>query len=289
MSTQIPKHSLEMFEVNGGKWDKTEKVLHLTSPHLLTQVAGYAKFKKGPSNTSVYFRGQGKKFPSFKAGIYRSNANYGMNFVHKRHAAINKYVDGMISAQAFLNGSPAHVAEPILQHYGLRTRWVDFVDNIWIALWFACHDYFCCGPSGRFAHFERRSIGDGSKYAYIEIAGFENLIAVETRPGFYQSNDFEFCDLRVGSPSLYIRPHAQHGVMVRKRLVSEVAHTDLSDCLFGTVRMTLADALSWLGHGELLSIHSLFPSPYYDLGYRLLLEKAVEAPKELGSITFIGA
>ena len=27
----------------------------------------------------------------------------------------------------------------VLQHYGIRTCWLDIVDNIWVALWFGSH------------------------------------------------------------------------------------------------------------------------------------------------------
>ncbi|GAA0468199.1 hypothetical protein Ade02nite_79030 [Paractinoplanes deccanensis] len=39
------------------------------------------------------------------------------------------------------SGVPRYAAEPLLQHYGIRTRWLDLVGNIWSALWFACHHF----------------------------------------------------------------------------------------------------------------------------------------------------
>lgn len=285
----MSKNNLKMFTANGGEWDPKEEVLHINSPHLLTQIAGYAKFKLGISNTAVYFRGQGAKYDTMKAGLYRISEKHNMATIHRRHEKLNKYIKTIIENEAVLNGTPERVVEPLLQHYGLKTRWIDFVDNIWIALWFSCHRYLSCGENGRFAHFERKSEGDGSKHAYIEIAGFSDLIPLDGQPGFAQNATYEFCDLRIASPSLYIRPHAQHGVMVRRRKVSDPRLTNCADCLFGTIRMTLRDALRWLGYGELLSVHSLFPPPYYDFGYRLLLEKAGAGEKNLGSITFIGS
>ncbi|WP_420914265.1 FRG domain-containing protein [Comamonas aquatica] len=41
-----------------------------------------------------------------------------------------------------------------MQHYGLNTTWIDIVDNIWVALWFACHEARCT-KDGKFIHYQR--------------------------------------------------------------------------------------------------------------------------------------
>jgi hypothetical protein len=57
----------------------------------------------------------------------------------------------------------------------------------------------------------------------------------------------------------------------------------------GVLRIALADALSWLGTGEMLGVHALFPPPYYDPGYGILLQSGFTGNKTVGAITHVGA
>ena len=54
-------------------------------------------------------------------------------------------------------------------------------------------------------------------------------------------------NVRAACPSIFLRPHAQHGVLFRKRGIGVVRPIDYSDQIRGVVRIKLSDALSWLG------------------------------------------
>jgi FRG domain len=100
--------------------------------------------------------------------------------------------------------------EPLLQHYGLATTWIDLVDNIWVALWFACHKAHASGKRSQYLHFETRLPGQTpDDFAYIL------LIAVDSEPGgapgLLKGKSTELVDLRVTCPSIFLRPHAQPG------------------------------------------------------------------------------
>ena len=49
----------------------------------------------------------------------------------------------------------------------------------------------------------------------------------------------------------------------------------------GIVRINLGDALDWLGHGKMLGVHALFPPPYYDRGYDILLRSGIVGSRSL--------
>jgi hypothetical protein len=85
-------------------------------------------------------------------------------------------------------------------------------------------------------------------------------------------------DLRVAAPSTFLRPHAQTGLLVRQNGKIGAVTRDYKDMVAGIVRVSLDDALSWLGDGKLLSTHVLFPPPVYDFGYRDLLNFAPTPP-----------
>lgn len=64
---------------------------------------------------------------------------------------------------------------------------------------------------------------------------------------------------------------------------------DYSPQIRGIVRIRLGDALEWLGHGKMLGVHALFPPPFYDRGYDILLRSGIVGSKAIGAIHHIGS
>lgn len=191
---------------------------------------------------------------------------------------------------SLVSGTYRAAVEPLLQHYGINTRWIDVVDNIWVALWFACHRQI---TSGRFAHHQRRSVvqekDEQDSKAYIVV--METGTLQETViPGYKVSENSRFIDLRYAVPSTYLRPHAQHGLLIAPRSLNTSKNPigSLSDQVIGVIEVELEDALLWLGEGGMTTATSLFPPATYDEGYRRLLEYAKSPPSELGHLTYYG-
>jgi hypothetical protein len=168
-----------------------------------------------------------------------------------------------------------------LQHYGIRTRWIDVVDNIWVALWFACHKFMRVNEH---IHVVRRNVADGGEdFVYIVTVTMPGMMS-ERRPGFYTSDDgTRVIDLRKAVPSFYLRPHAQHGLLVRPHKENGVL--DLA-----ALQIPLVRALEWLGSSVLLSPFGLYPPATVDGGYRRLLDyvKYMDVDQLLGHIDVIG-
>jgi hypothetical protein len=108
-------------------------------------------------------------------------------------------------------------------------------------------------------------------------------------PGFFKGPNTEFVDLRVGCPSIFVRPHAQHGVLFRPKGDSVRRPDDYSGLVRGVIRADLRDALAWLGNGNLLNTHALMPPPSYDAGYRILLALELPFSQRTGTVQHIGA
>ena len=126
----------------------------------------------------------------------------------------------------------------VLQHYGIRTHWLDVVDNLFVALWFACN----C-----------RTRNEPYSYQPADSAGHLYLLRVEDNDPV--SKDWEmanggstkcsggdrtkWCDLRRQHTSLSLRPYAQHGVSIsrtcRKRPTSK-AQLDLTETVLVEIR-----------------------------------------------------
>ena len=215
------------------------------------------------------------------------------NQFKKREAAFAKYLQGAVDNEAFLPGTPAYARPAILQHYGINTKWLDVVDNIWVALWFACHEARVLDRDKPYVHFvrRRRPYPDQSKpkHAYVFLIQATDVEPQKETPGLWVSKEAEMIDLRIAAPSLYIRPHAQHGLLVKKRNNDDLASSEFGPMVVGILRVEIGDALDWIGGGSLLSAHTLFPPPYHDFGYHTLLCKAPPPTAVLGGIQHIGA
>jgi len=264
-------------------------VLHVLNPHALLQAIGYIKYLSGEA--SVFFRGQQELFPSLIPALYRGVTRQAGKSERDRY--LSEYLDG-VDTCGVLEKVPKSSREALLQHYGIRTRWLDVVDSIWVALWFACHESLVAGPQGRYLHFEKRCqrATDASKnFAYIVLLsiGAREPGPESSSPGIILGSETEVIDLRQAVPSQFLRPHSQHALVFRRRKNLDHSRTDYSEFAVGAIRVNLEDALEWLGDGPLLTTHGLFPPPVHDQGYGALLKYAPTGRDEVGGICHVGA
>lgn len=103
--------------------------------HDLTQFIGFGKYKNNQVG-NVYFRGQtslyeGAMIPSLYRGKTRLDS-----ITWKYNECINR----VIKEKKIFNQYNRAVFEPLIQHYGVKTPYIDLVDNVWVALWFALHE-----------------------------------------------------------------------------------------------------------------------------------------------------
>ena len=194
--------------------------------------------------------------------------------------------------------------EPLLQHYGVKTTCLDLVDNIWVALWFSCYkavkyaNEYC-----NYSLYQRRdllmtNIGQFDKgiERYLSRSSSKKFNAgmkkyqelVQRKESFCyivmvkvpkKSNlPFQLIDLRSKYPSIYLRPHAQHGLLLKKNAKCLQENPSYADQIEGIVQMRLNSALSWLGESQTLSASMIFPSPVKDVGLQKLLRCDVLRP-----------
>lgn len=263
-------------------------VLHVDEPHALVMAAGYLKFTLAKNaSEGVYFRGQRKLYGTLSPTLYRGLATQKPQ--DNRHKALSGLIDRFKASGAIFGSFGEYAHEPLLQHYGIATSWIDLVDNIWIALWFACHRAQSIGKQGEYVHFERRIPSTDESHAYLLLIAADISSRARHKPGYYFGDNTELVDLRMAAPSVFLRPHAQHGLLFRKKGGDNGRALDYSDQIRGVLRVDLAKALDWLGVGKSVSTHSLFPPPYYDNGYQILLTCGVAGDKTVGTISHIGA
>jgi hypothetical protein len=281
---------LSSLQIAGGEWLPAEGFYRVKDPHTFAQAAGYLKFilrDCGP----ILFRGHAKSHSNMFASLHRGLTE--TSGFKNRERAFANYLRDAQEKDAFIPNTPEYTHAAILQHYGIRTHWLDVVDNVWVALWFACHEARIIERQASFLHFfrRRRPYPDNGtlEYAYVVLIQARDVISIRDSPGLWHGKEAELIDLRIAAPSLYIRPHAQHGLLIRKRNNPDLVSCDLSPLVVGILGVEIGDALDWLGRGDLLSVHTLFPPPHYDFGYLRLLRNAPPPPKSLGGIQHIGA
>lgn len=250
------------------------EVLQINSLQSLIQVLGYQKFKLADKGCRIVYRGQTTLYnigndengrflfqPSALRKVKRVAAlTYAKSRIKNQIGVLRKMVPCFASIEKFSDA----VLEGLLQQYGIPTTWIDAVDNIWIALWFACYRsdnsvFIGKNPERRaFWHMIRRnplSEKSENRFAYVFVLGAD-------------AKDAELIDLRSELPSNYIRPHAQHGVLIRTRGVKSI---NMCSLVKGIVRVRLEDALDWLGDGGMLRPEAIVPPPNYDSGFTMLL------------------
>lgn len=259
------------------------EVLHVDNSHALVQAAGYLKYTQALEHKKgVFFRGQTKLYSSLTPSLLRGVTDGPPNV--KRRARLNDFLAKIDVEKRVLRNVHPGCREALLRHYGIRTTWIDVVDNVWIALWFACHEALIKGWPEQYLHFEKRIRGLKAQYAYLLLLSSAFFEPVDGQPGHYRDERSETIDLRVAVPSHFVRPHAQHGVLVRRLSKAQLPVSDCTPLIVGTVRAELANALDWLGNASTLVPHSIFPPAFYDSGYLELLRGVEPKHRDLGSI-----
>lgn len=299
MSIPLPVSLLGVRGRKAGPFD----VLTIADPHDLVQVIGWLKYRSAPE--TVVYRGQTALCHAMTPSGLRGVDLHGRSTLAR---ALRIYTD-LIAGECLCPNGPhnygqAHLClertrrsspivrgthraavEPLLQHYGLATRWLDVVDNVWVALWFACHEQV---TRGRFAYHQRRSPDQESAgFAYIAVIRTGELSAT-TIPGYFVGSETRLVDLRYAVPSVYLRPHAQHGLLVAPAKLPDADQVTLTPQVVAYLEVHLGDALAWLGSGMMASSFVFFPPAVRDEGYRRLLDLA-PPPRRLGNITEYGA
>lgn len=260
-------------------------IFEISDYRALNQFIGYAKFVNSKYG-NVYYRGEGSLHKTLLPSISRKagSAKYEEYLTKTIKKAIN---DDNFSKFAklleFKNKKNASlVAEAMLQHYGYYTHFIDVVDNHWVALWFGLNVFKKIKNMEEYYLYEPRAINpidsiscadiEREIYQYLILIAVDNNIA-PIEQGIYCGNDVITIDLRSSLPSMFLRPHAQHGLVVRRNAHEANEGFDLSKNVIAIVRLRIDRVSKWIGTGDLLSNENLFPSPAYDQGYEVLLKR----------------
>lgn len=265
-------------------------IYEINTVHALTQIIGYAKFINRAYG-DVYYRGECNLHDGLMPSIFRrcasANSFNSMKMLVDKVVKDDKFIK-TLNLDEQDDVSSAYAIEGMLQHYGLKTRYIDMVDNHWVALWMGQNELEVLTQIDKYYRYRKRefkivemidnAISNGkcccnNMYQYILLIAIPgNLNRINN--GIYSSGSFDLINLRQALPSIFLRPHAQHGYVVRRHVAGgDVKSYDLAANVIGVLKIRIDLVSLWLGNGELLSQANLFPAPAFDNGYDILLSR----------------
>lgn len=258
---------------------KKINVYTIKTVHDLTQFIGFGKYMNN-NGFNVFLRGQTELFNgALIPSIYR-----GRTRLDTITAKYNSRIDEIKRDVDSFSQYDRIVLDPLLQHYGIKTPYIDLVDNVWVALWFALHKATVkIINSHEYVYY----YNNDDDYSYILLIATDAINPSE-KHGVYDGVATKLIDLRKALPSYFLRPHAQHAYMLKKNKKFE---SDYSDLIIGIAKIPTDLGFKWLGINEFLTVSSLFPAAYFDSGYSVLLKKYPEYDagtiRQYGSIQII--
>lgn len=204
----------------------------------VARIVGEAKREAHPS-ARVFVRGQVKNHHAMAPSLFRSEQLTPQALLEAENEFARKLAE-QIPVGRFKRPNVG----ALLQHYGFKTSWLDVLDNLFVAFWFAS---FCITekPDGSIA---LRESGSADGWLFL------------IRPPASAS----VIDLRSEHHPLSARPHVQHGVSVRCCPVA----VDLRDWVVATIQTPVVGATS----GALFTGSALIPSRFSDHTLKLLLK-----------------
>jgi hypothetical protein len=275
--------SLKTWEAVDGisSYDEKLNLVNIYTPHALSQLIGYIKFSF--NKELIVYRGQRTDHNSIIPSLYRhvrhgkdklkksknNSKQQDVKICSRKVKELDLIISEFENKNAFIQNTNRRYFEAIMQHYGFNTRYIDFVDNIWVALVFSILAF----SKSPFRFSDDIVYFDENGYGYIYVLTLGEIIP-ETNDAIYTSKKYEIIDLRRQLPSLYLRPHSQHGLLAKKKFSKEnqlaTANSDMIKDVVAKIRIKKSTVMRWIGNSKILSPDFLFPPMALDKGYATL-------------------
>jgi len=216
--------------------------LEIDQPVGVVRLIGEAMQDAG--NGRVFLRGQVQHHDAMLPSLFRCNSA-SPDTLRAAEKDLAERVRQTIRVRRFDRENPP----AILQHYGFRTSWLDVLDNLFVAVWFAAHMLTAAADPP--IEISPSPEEHGWLYLIASTAGPRHLRCV---------------DLGTGHHPLSARPHAQHGFSLAQLDPTEC---DLRDFVVATVRFPTKN---FTVAGRLFEGSFLFPALAADHTLRLLVK-----------------
>lgn len=234
--------------VKGGR-----KWLEVEDPAILASFIAFCKLPLHSRGRRVYLRGQSSRHVALIPSLFRGADDVqsrGRRWTAYQH--LLRKLPGVVRGTRFTQKNFGAV----LQHYGFRTPWLDVVDDLNVAIWFALNNF----------------TQEDGKCTYRPIEADQGWLLVIAAP-----RNFRVLDLRSRQSSRHVRCHTQQGFSIAMQhddVRMAAAEQDFMSSVVGTVR--IPNTKRWVVTGYRSSEDYFFPPTSIDDTYRKLLDPRVE-------------
>ncbi len=227
-----------------------DRALAVEHPFALAALASFLKQRAQQrerescrSTSNVFWRGEDQPHPGLRASLVRASDGERVVELSRAQRELEKRLTKRLGSQ--MGRFRQRDLSALLQHYGVKTTWVDVVDNLFVAVWFALHCRKEVGGTDSY-------VPSGEPFGWIRF--------VDTAPSGCQP--LKVKDLRATFLQYSLRPHVQHGLSVSlDGVLGDGASFD--DYVVATVRIP-NDRHRWSPGGFWFTDRFLFPPPADD-------------------------
>jgi hypothetical protein len=207
--------------------------IYCDEPAVLARFASHVRQAAGRRwpDSPVLLRGQTANYPGMMPGLFRGGG------VRKDLLEAEQQFERHVRDKIPLKRLKRADLGALLQHYGYATSWLDVVDNLWVAAWFASHRLLPVTRGHRRPEFQEGKTG----WIYFLCPGAASPAGT-------------CIDIRAAHHGLSIRPMTQHAWSIRGR-----SHSldDLNRYVIATAEFPVAEP--WRLESYLGSAAFLFP------------------------------
>jgi len=232
----------ELHDKDGSPW------LEADEPALLANFIAFCE----DEDDDVYLRGENCRRGELLPSLFRGAVNH-CDRTRRRDAYL-AFISELLKAVTGTRFEQSNFGA-VLQHYGFKTPWLDVLDDIHTAVWFALHEL--SPPETRGAR----------QYRPIEDAFGWVLVLAPPR-------DVRRQKLRKKS-SRNTRCHVQQGLSLAMQTDAEALKHDQDFANYVVGKVRIPNCRRWCLHGFRASQEYLFPSSEIDNTYKQLLQPRI--------------
>ncbi len=238
--------------------------LLIAHPAILATFMGYLKFQTHTiKNKEVFFRGQTENYKSIIPSLLRGDDFERINKRSKAFEALKIKAKEKFSPTRFKN----ETIDNLFQHYGIKSKTLDLVDNLYVAIWFATNKWEAMQGFHSLCTYKPST----EKYGWIYFMHVERP-RVNNKIMFDSPKFTGFCDLRKFHSSLSARLHCQHGITYFRN--NNGIWTEKNRCFDNKIIAVVKfpNSEEFRMNGTIFTKEFLFPNSQIDNTYKLFMD-----------------
>lgn len=239
--------------------------LLIAHPAILATFMGYLKFQTHKERgKEVFFRGQTRNHTQIIPSLLRGDDLEKINNLSVAYEELKEQAKKLYTQSRFRD----ETIDNLFQHYGIKSKTLDLVDNIYISIWFATNNWKKISGFKNLCTYEQSKEEFGWIY-FVHVAGPKaNKNNSFSSPGFTG-----YCDLRKFHSSLSARLHCQHGITYFRNNGGKwtAQNRCFDDLIIAAIKFPNSEEFKM--NGTIFTKEFLFPNSQIDNTYKIFGEE----------------